>query len=125
MSEHDASDDTPLLCARCGTELRPGTGDFYVVRIEAVADPSPPSLSDEDLKHDPRPEIERLIAQMRELSEQELVDQVYRRLILHLCGALLSPMDRGPGKMSQPANNLLLTGPAGSRQGNGAPQQPI
>ena len=84
------------------------------MRIEAVADPSPPSLSDEDLKHDPRPEIERLITRMQELSEQELVDQVYRRLILHLCGGpLLSPMDRGPGKMSQPANNLLLTGPAG------------
>ncbi|MGA2258890.1 MAG: hypothetical protein ABSG53_29835 [Thermoguttaceae bacterium] len=86
MSEDGPSDETPLLCARCGTELTPGTGNFYVVRIEALADPSPPRLSEEDLEHDHRAEIERLIKGMRDLSERELVDQVYRRLILYLCG---------------------------------------
>ena len=85
MNEHDPSDNAPLLCARCAVELRPGTGDFYVVRIEAVADPSPPRFSEEDLRHDHRTEIERLIEQMRDLSEQ-LMDQVYRRLLLYLCG---------------------------------------
>jgi hypothetical protein len=79
-------DDSPLLCARCGVELTPGAGNFYVVRIEAVADPSPPRFSEKDLKHDHRAEIERLIAQMRNLSERELVDQVYRQLLLYLCG---------------------------------------
>jgi hypothetical protein len=79
-------DDTPIFCARCSTELKPGTGDFYVVRIEALADPSSPRFSDEDMKRDHRAEIERLIAQMRDLSEREISDQVYRRLILHLCG---------------------------------------
>ena len=86
MSEHVPSDDTPLLCARCGVELKPGTGDFYVVRIEAMADPSPPRFSENDLKHDSRAEIERLIDQMRDLSEQELLDQVYRRLVFYFCG---------------------------------------
>ena len=86
MNEHALPDGSPLLCARCGTELRPGTGDFYVVRIEALADPTPPSFSAEDLEHDPRAEIARLIEQMRELTEQELLDQVYRRLVLYLCG---------------------------------------
>ena len=57
-----------------------------MVRIEALADPSPPRLSEEDLKHDHRAEIKALIEQMRDLSERELVDQVYRRLILYLCG---------------------------------------
>lgn len=80
------SDGSPLLCARCGIELKPGTGDFYVVQIEAVADPFPPRFSEEDLQHDPRAEIERLIEQMRDLSERELVDQVYRRLVVYLCG---------------------------------------
>jgi hypothetical protein len=79
-------DESELRCARCGAELTPGTGNFYVVRIEAFADPSPPEFSDDDLEHDPRLEIERLIDQLREFSEQELLDQVYRRLILHLCG---------------------------------------
>jgi hypothetical protein len=82
----DVPDGSWLACARCGVELTPGKGDFYLVRIEAVADPTPPSFSEEDLQHDARAEIERLIDEMRGLSEQELVDQVYRRLILHLCG---------------------------------------
>ncbi|MGO9115445.1 MAG: hypothetical protein ACLP9L_40050 [Thermoguttaceae bacterium] len=79
-------DSSPLLCARCGAQLTPGAGDFYLVRIEALADPSSPRFSEEDLTHDHRAEIERPIKQMRDLSERELVDQVYRRLILCLCG---------------------------------------
>ena len=83
----DMNDDaTSLACARCGAELTPGAGDFYVVRIEALADPSPPRFSEEDLAHDHRAEIERLIEQMWGLSERELMDQVYRQLVLYLCG---------------------------------------
>ena len=66
--------------------MTPGKGDFYVVRIEAVADPTPPAFSEEDMQHDPRAEIERLIEQMRNVSKQELLDQVYRRLVVYLCG---------------------------------------
>ena len=80
-------DSSSLFCARCGAELTPGKGNFYVVRIEALADPSPPNFSEDDLTQDPTAEIERLIDQMRESSERELLDQVYRRLILHLCGS--------------------------------------
>ncbi len=86
MSDHEDCDDAPLLCTRCGMELRPGSGDFYLVRIEALADPSPPRFSEDDLKLDPRAEIERLFRQMSGLSEQELIDQIYRRLVLYLCG---------------------------------------
>ena len=74
------------FCARCAAELHPGSGDFYVVKIEAVADPTPPVFSAEDLAERPHGEIERVLAQAQQLSEQELVDQVYRRLILYLCG---------------------------------------
>ncbi|MGA2065791.1 MAG: hypothetical protein ABSG86_12515 [Thermoguttaceae bacterium] len=86
MDDQGFPDGSPLLCARCSAELTPGKGDFYVVRIEALADPTPPSFSEEDLQRDPRAEIERLINRMKELSEQELLDQVYRRLVLSLCG---------------------------------------
>jgi hypothetical protein len=41
MSDGIFEHQSPLLCARCGVELTPGKGDFYVVRIEAVADPTP------------------------------------------------------------------------------------
>ena len=86
MSKNTPSNEMSLLCARCGAALKPGSGDFYLVRIEAMADPSPPRFSEDDLKQDPRAEIERLFSQMRGLSEQEPIDQVYRRLVLYLCG---------------------------------------
>ena len=40
----------------------------------------------EDLAKDTRKELDRLIAGMQELSEQELMDQVHRRVTLSLCG---------------------------------------
>ena len=76
----------PLACTRCGTELVPGSGDFYQVTIEAVADPTPPVVTAEDLAADLRLRIERLLAQMEGLSEQEAMDQIYRRVTLYLCG---------------------------------------
>jgi hypothetical protein len=86
VSDADCSKDVPLSCAKCGADLTPGKGDFYLVRIEAVADPFPPCFSEEDLARDPKAEIARLIEQMKGLSERELLDQVYRRLVVYLCG---------------------------------------
>jgi Fe2+ or Zn2+ uptake regulation protein len=80
-------DETHLFCHRCGAVLEPGAGDFYVARIEAFADPTPPNISAEELAAtDPSAEIERLLEQMRDMSERELMDQVYRRVTIHLCG---------------------------------------
>ncbi len=79
--------DMPLLCARCSTELTPGQGDLYVVRIEAVADPTPPTITAEDLQRDRRAELRKLIEALQKLSPQEAMDQVYRRLTLYLCAA--------------------------------------
>src|SRR5262245_21807674 len=62
------ADPLPPLCARCAAELRPGTGSFYQVNIEAVADPTPPIVSEEDLAGDVRKQIEQLLAQMQDLS---------------------------------------------------------
>jgi hypothetical protein len=78
--------ETPLFCARCTAELEPGVGDFFQVTIEAIADPTPPTVANEDLQTDLRGRIERLLAQMEGVSAQEAMDQVYRRLVIHLCG---------------------------------------
>jgi hypothetical protein len=86
MDPHDETQELPFFCDRCGAELTPGEGDFYVVRIEAMADPTPPSFSWEDLRRDAQAEIARLLEQLRDLSGQEAMDQVYRRLVLYLCG---------------------------------------
>ena len=81
-----SADDTPLLCHRCGSELRSGAGSFYIVRIEAVADPTPPAITRADLEQaDLDAEFSRLLERMRGMAEQELKDQVYRRMTIHLC----------------------------------------
>lgn len=79
------NDDTPWFCDRCSRQLIPGKGNFYVVRIEAVADPSPPVFDEEDLDRDLHREIDKLIEQSRDASPQELLDQVYRRVTIYLC----------------------------------------
>ena len=88
--------ETPLFCDRCSTELVSGKGNFYVVQIEAVADPSPPIFDEEDLERDTLKEIDRLIEQTGELSEQELLDQVYRRVTIYLCRSCFSAWIENP-----------------------------
>src|SRR5688500_8283335 len=76
VTEHDPSARTgPVFCARCAAELWPGAGNFFRVTIEAVADPTPPVVTDEDLAVDHRREIERLLAQLEGVSGQEAMDQ--------------------------------------------------
>ena len=77
----------PLLCHRCGALLKSGSGDFFVVRIEAFADPTPAPITEQDLDGDVRAQIDCLLKQVAGRSERELIDDVYRRLTLHLCGA--------------------------------------
>jgi hypothetical protein len=74
-----------VLCNRCLKELTPGGGEFFVVRVEAVADPTPPVIGPEDLDRDVGREINDLFGRLAGLSEQEANDQVYRKLIFHLC----------------------------------------
>ncbi len=75
----------PVLCHRCGSVLTPGRGDFYVVRIEAVADPTPPDLSDAPPGEDLARQMHELIRQMEGMTERDMLDQVHRRLTVHLC----------------------------------------
>jgi len=75
----------PLFCARCAAELQPGSSDFYRVFIEAMADPTGPVIEDEN-PEEIRRQMDELIAQLQNVSAQEAMDQVYRRLVLYLCG---------------------------------------
>jgi hypothetical protein len=86
MAATKTTSDWPLFCARCSCELRPGSGDFFLVRIEAVADPTPPNVREEDLRGDIQGEIKKLIEQMEHISATEAMDQVHRRLTLYMCG---------------------------------------
>lgn len=86
MPTPSPGDDSPLFCDRCLARLHPGRGDLYVVRIEAVSDPTPPEFTEEDLARDHEDEFARIIAQLDSLSAREAMDQVYRRLTIFLCG---------------------------------------
>ncbi len=77
--------DEPLICHRCSAELRPGRGEHWVVRIEAVADPNPPVIGEEDLRRDIEAEIARLVKALGDVSGQEAMDQVRRRMTIALC----------------------------------------
>lgn len=85
VTEPNKDQAASLLCERCGIALRPGSGNHYQVTIEAIADPTPPSFSPEDLATDLRRKIERLLAQLQDVSEQEAMAQVYLRRQLFLC----------------------------------------
>jgi hypothetical protein len=74
-------------CRRCGKHVRPGRGDLYVVSILAVADPSPPVFTEDDLALDAGAEILRLTAKLNDLGALEAENEVYRRLVFHLCGS--------------------------------------
>jgi hypothetical protein len=88
--------DSPLFCDRCTKQLHPGDGDFFVIRIEACADPTPPVFSLDDLQRDHRQEIARLCDELSRLSEQELNDQIYRRLTIFLCGVCYAQWIENP-----------------------------
>ncbi len=85
MSTNSESQFLPLRCGRCSQEVHPGQADFFVIRVEAFADPTPPEITEDDLQRDYRREIEMLMAAMQNLSEQQAMDQVYRRRNLILC----------------------------------------
>jgi hypothetical protein len=73
-----------MFCARCLAELQPGQGSFYVVRIEAVCDPTPPQLEDLD-PAELRRQWQAALDAANRLSAQEALDSVRRVLTIHLC----------------------------------------
>ncbi len=79
-------DPSPVICSRCSRLLTPGNGDFYEVTIEAVADPSPPNLEAIDLaEHSMKGEINALVREMEDLSAQEAMDQIHRKMTIQFC----------------------------------------
>ena len=99
MVEPASQDDdgsAPLWCARCGRRCLPGKGDFYVVNIEATADPTPAPITDDDLQADLESQMHELIELMGGMSERELMDQVYRRLTIFLCGSCYADWIENP-----------------------------
>lgn len=77
----------PLICAGCSNFIQIGEGDLWVVSITAVAEPGPPELPETRSLEEIRLEMEAILKQLENVSEQEAKDAVFRRLVLHLCAA--------------------------------------
>ena len=77
----------PLACSRCKAPVTLGRGEGYLVEIKAVADPSPPVFTGDDLSVDADREISRLVARLHAWSPRQIADQVYRRSFHCLCNA--------------------------------------
>jgi hypothetical protein len=91
-----ATEPTRRHCERCGVPVDPGRGDFYLVGIVAVADPSPPAFTEEDLVRDVGKEIDRLLGRLKDVDEQGAMDQVYRRKVIALCAPCYSEWIEDP-----------------------------
>jgi len=74
-----------MLCARCLNELVPGSGDFYVVKIEAVCDPTPPEFPEHLDAEEIRRQMQETLRQLHGISPREAMDEVCRTLTIHLC----------------------------------------
>jgi len=104
MAPSERQGDWPLVCLRCGRAVRRGEGEFYVVRVEAFADPSPPGDLGEASSAAQAADIEALIASMSDLSERELMDQVYRKMTFILCNACYVEWIENPAEEGHAGN---------------------
>jgi hypothetical protein len=87
----------PLFCDHCARKLTRGEGRFYVVRIDALADPTPPRITEKDQDIDEiRRQISELFEKLKDQSEQEVMDQVFKRLVLYLCNTCYGQWIRNP-----------------------------
>ena len=81
------TDDAPILCTSLPKDTRSRPRRILQVTIEAVADPTPPSFSGDELARDYRRDWREVVAALKDTSPQEALDQVYRRVVIHLCNA--------------------------------------
>lgn len=95
-ADHGPTDQTELHCARCAVALERGRAPFHLVEIRSVGDPSPPVFTQEDLEADTRRAIAELLARLARLSERQLIDQVYRRLLHCLCATCYAEWSDDP-----------------------------
>ena len=72
------------FCDLCDRPLSPH--GHYIVRIDVYADPEMPAITGEEMAEaDYQAAMRELLEQMKDMSEDELQDQVHRRFEYKLC----------------------------------------
>jgi hypothetical protein len=74
------------ICDRCARPIEKGQLR-YVAKIQVLAAADPLEITLEDLLSDTRREMDALLAQCEELSEEELMRDVYVKFEFDLCRA--------------------------------------
>ena len=74
-----------FTCDICGKVLLADENTRYIVKIEVFAAYDPLELTRQDIEGDHEAEMARLLAQMRNMSTEQLEDQVYRSFRFDLC----------------------------------------
>ncbi len=97
------NDDNTRLCARCLRTMTEGRGEFFEVRIEAIADPTPPILDGHQELDvaSVRSEYEELVGALRDTSAREAQDQVHRQVMISLCNRCFVDWIEDPAKRSE------------------------
>lgn len=75
-----------FICDRCGRPMAEGELR-YIARIQVYAAPEPVQIGLEDLLTDGRAQMEALLRQCEQMSEEELMRDVYVELQFDLCRA--------------------------------------
>ena len=71
-------------CDNCGKALQKDA-ILYHIRIEILASPEPPDISEEDLEEDHLEKLNQLVEAMEDLDPQEALDEVYEVYQFNLC----------------------------------------
>ena len=74
------------ICDRCGRPIQKGQLR-YIAKIEVLAAADPLEITLEDLLRDTRREMDALLAQCEQSSEEELMRDVYVKFVFDLCRA--------------------------------------
>jgi hypothetical protein len=72
------------ICDRCGRPLEQGQLR-YIARIEVLAAADPLEITLDDLLRDSRREMDALLEQCEQLTEEELMRDVYVKFVFDLC----------------------------------------
>lgn len=71
-------------CFNCARDISEGEVSF-LIRIELLADPTPPEIKDGDLDKDLRSEMEALVEAMKDMDPVEAEDEIFERYEYVLC----------------------------------------
>ncbi len=89
------------VCDRCGRELSASGADRYIARFELYAAGGPLEFTADDLRRDPRQELDKVLKELASADADGVEDQTYRCLRFDLCVAchrevLANPWGRRP-----------------------------